>query len=297
MDKLRPQALAIIKKALVDDDRQIVNTAIEVVASTKQMDLMGQVEKLLFDDYIPVRFAAAQAVGDTRYYRAKGSVEKLLKAPDEHTRIAAAYAMNQLGSPGSMGLLGEALKSQDQTVRANAATLLGKTGDPGVLKLLQWVQHDKDSTDKVKLVALDARARLGDKTIFRKLWSISHSSYWDDRIMAVKAMGALGTRIAKDVLMTKLDDNVAEVRLAAAEQLGILGDETGVPEVLDVFTKQPDQTLGQKELENIKILTAMAIGQIGTEELTCYLPELINDDSMMVRIAAARAILQCTSDG
>ncbi len=295
--KLRPRALVIIKEALADDDRHIVNTAIEVVASTKQMDLMPRVEKLLLSDYITIRFAAAQAVGDTRYYRAKGSVEKLLNAPDEHTRIAAAYAMSQLGSAGSMGLLGEALKSQDQTVRANAATLLGKTGDTGVLKLLQWVQHDKDSTDKVKLVALEARAKLGNEAIFRKLWAIAYSSYWDDRIMAVKAIGALGTGKAKDVLITKLDDEVPEVRLASAEQLGILGDETGVPEVVEIFTSEPDPNLDDRRRENVKILAAMAIGQIGTQELTRYLPKLINDDSRMVRIATAKAILQCTAGG
>ena len=297
LDKLRPRALVIIKEALADDDRHVVSTAIEVVASTNQMDLMPRVEKLLLSDYITVRFAAAQAVGDTRYYRAKSSVEKLLNAPDAHTRIAAAYAMNQLGSPGPMTLLGEALKSQDQTVRANAATLLGKTGDQGVLKLLRWVQHDKDSTDKVKLVALDARAKLGDDTIFNKLWAISYNSYWDYRIMAVKAFGALGTGEAKDVLITKLDDEVPEVRLAAAEQLGILGNQTGMLEVLDVFICKPDPNLDGKRRENVKVLAAMAIGQIGTQELTRYLPELINDDSRMVRIAAARAILQCTAGG
>ena len=90
----------------------------------------------------------------------------------------------------------------------------------------------KDSNDKVRFQAIESIAMLGDERILPKIWAIVYSGYADDRIIGIRAMGALGTAKAKDVLITKLDDEVLEVRLAAAEQLGKLKDPIGEPEVV-----------------------------------------------------------------
>jgi HEAT repeat protein len=146
----------------------------------------------------------------------------------------------------------------------------------------------------VRFQAVESIARLGDEQIFPKLWAVVLSSYADDRIMGVKAMGALGTEKARQVLITKLDDDVLEVRLAAAEQLGALGDVTGEPNVLDVFNKNLTEDMDGKDLERVNTLTALAIGQIGTPALVKFLPELLKNESKTVRLAAAKAVLQCT---
>jgi HEAT repeat protein len=108
--------------------------------------------------------------------------------------------------------------------------------------------------------------------------------------MGIKAMGALGTLQAKDSLITMLDDNVVEVRLAAAEQLGMLKETTGEPVVLEVFSKNLDAKLDPKSRERLNVRTALAIGRIGTPSLTRYLPKLLRDESKIVRIAAAMAV-------
>jgi HEAT repeat protein len=89
-----------------------------------------------------------------------------------------------------------------------------------------------------------------------------------------------------------LDDEVLEVRLSAAEQLGKLGYNLGEAEVVDVFTQELTSGLGEIEAEKVKVLTALAIGQIGTEVLAGELPGLLKDRSKFVRIAAAKAVLQ-----
>jgi len=119
------------------------------------------------------------------------------------------------------------------------------------------------------------------------------SGYADVRVVGVGAIGALGTPMAKDILVTMLDDDILEVRLAAAEQLGKLGDTTGEPEVLDVFTKNLIAKLDKKGAERVNVLTALAIGQIGTKPLKKFLPKLLKDKSKFVRIAAAKAVFQC----
>ena len=59
---LVPKAMKIIQQGLIDRDPRIRVKAIEVVATTKQTQLMPKVQQLLKDDYVPVRFAAALAV-------------------------------------------------------------------------------------------------------------------------------------------------------------------------------------------------------------------------------------------
>lgn len=292
-ESLRAEATQIVREGLADDDPRVRANAIEVVASTRQAELMGEVRPLLRDEYVPVRFSAALAVGDTRYSLARSDVAQLLKDENESVRIAAAYAMDKLGAGGGMDLVRKAIESRDLSVRANAALLLGKSADRSAVKLLYRAMHDENSDDKVRLNAAEAIARLGDEEIFRKLWAMLISAYADDRVMGVAAMGALGTVQARDVLLTMLDDDVVEVRLAAAEQLGKFGDISGEEKVLEVFTGGLIKVQDSEGLERVNRWAALAIGEIGTERLAGYLPGLLKNESKFVRMAAAKAVFRC----
>ena len=209
-----------------------------------------------------------------------------------NVKIAASYAMVRLGSPRYVEVLRRAIASKDQTVRANAAFLLGKCGDKEALKLLYWALQDKDSEDKVVYQAAESIAMLQDDRIYPKLWTMLISAYADVRVTGIKAMGTLGTPEARNALITMLDDKVLEVRLAAAGQLGKLGDKTGEPEVLDVFRRNLTAGMEATDRARVNILAALAIGQIATPSLREYLPQLLSDESKTVRMAAAAAVLR-----
>jgi len=286
------KAFRIIQEALADNDPLVRVHAIEVVASTRQLKLMPQVHRLLQDDFVPVRFAAALAVGDLEYSPAKSSVNKLLKDNDANVIIAAAYAMSRLGSFGHLEVLRKAAKSNDQTVRANAVLLLGKSGDKSSLQLLWHALQDKDSDDRVVYQSAEAIAMLGDEKIFPRLWTMLISAYADVRLMGVRAMGKLGTPDAKNALIRKLDDDILEVRLEAAKQLGAFRNPIGEPKVLEVFEKKLTRTLDKQASERTNVLTALAIGRIRTPRLRKFLPQLLENESKFVRIAAAKAVFQ-----
>ena len=287
------EAYRIIQDALADTNPVARVNAIEVIATTGQFKLMPKVQRLLQNEFTPVRFAAALAVGDMQYSPAKNSISPLLKDKDVNVVIAASYAMGRLGSAEYFEVVRKALNSPDQTVRANAAFLLGKTGDKGSLNLLKSAQEDKNTNDKVRFQILEARARLGDEEVLQKLWAIVYSAFADDRIMGIRAMGLLGTSKARDILVTKLDDNVLEVRLASARQLGKLRDRIGETEVLDVFEKNLTAGLDREAGERANVLTALAIGEICTPALEKFLLQLLKNESKYVRIAAAKAVFQC----
>lgn len=290
-----PQAEAnrIIQDALSDTNPVARVNAIEVIATTGQVKFMPQVQRLLQDEFTPVRFAAALAVGDLQYAPAKSQISRLLRDKDVNVIIAASYAMGRLGSTEYFEVIRKALNSSDQTVKSNAAFLLGKTGDTSSLGLLKSAQEDKNTSDKVIFQILEARARLGDEEVLQKLWAIVYSAFADDRILGIRAMGLLGTSRARDILITKLDDTVLEVRLAAAEQLGKLNDRIGEAEVLDVFEKNLTIGLDIEAVERANMLTALAIGEICTPDLEKNLPQFLKNESKFVRIAAAKAVFQC----
>jgi HEAT repeat protein len=292
LERLQPQAVRIIEQALDSTSPIIRTNAIETVAATRQIQLMPKVQRLLGDDYVPVRFAAALAVGDTEYYLAKNMVQRLTQMADENTKIAAAYALYKLGYEQYLEPIRQAVKSSDQTVRANAVLLLGKIGDQSVLKLLYWAKDDDNSEPKVRYQAAEAIAKLGDTEIVPKLWTLLVSKFVENKIIGVRAMGALGTIQAKEALLTKLDDDIIEVRLVAAEQLAALGDTSGEQAVLSVFEEHLTAGLDEAGRERVMVLTALAVGRLGTPKTIRYLPELIKDDSVLVRLAAARAVLQ-----
>jgi HEAT repeat protein len=291
-DSQQVRAFKILRDGLTDPEPLIRVHAIEAVVATRRQRLMPTVQRLLTDPSMPVRFAAAVAVGDLKYSIARNSVSLALRDSDHNVVIAASYAMGRLGDTEYFEVVRKALLSSDQTVRANAAFLLGNSGDPKSIELLKKAQRDRTSVDKVRFQALEARAELGDPTVLKKLWAMVYG-YSEDRMIGVRAMGALGTPKARDILITKLDDELLEVRLAAAEQLGKLGDKSGESEVLDVFEEDLLADLEQRAGERTKVLTAMAIGRICTPVLTKYLPGLMKDESKSVRVAAAKAVLLC----
>ena len=288
------KALRTIQESLADNDPLVRVRALEVVAATGQIRLMPQVHQLLHDKSMPVRFAAALAVGDLEYSPSKRSVSQLLKDSDANVTTAAAYAMTKLGSAKYLETLRNATASSDQTVRANAVLLLGKSGDKSSLDLLLRTMQSKDSDDRVVYQSAEAIAMLGDERIYPKLWTMLISAYADVRLMGVRAMGKLGTPEAKNALIRMLDDDILEIRLAAAEQLGVFKDPIGEPKVLEVFEKNLTSSLDPESGERANVLTALAIGQICTPTLTKFLPQLLQNESKFVRIAAAKAVLQCT---
>ena len=294
------QATQIIQQALANSNPQLRANAIEIVAGipiSRARKFMPEVQQLLKDESVPVRFAAAVAIGDTGYSQARGDITQLLKDDNENVRIAAAYAAYKLGYAGGLATIHASIKSNDQSVRANAAFLLGKSGESPkrALPVLYETMRDETSDEKVILNSIEAVARLGDNKIYQKLWAMLISAYADDRVCGIRAMGALGTSQAEDSLLTMLKDDLTEVRLVAAEQLGNMGDISGEKVVIDALTKNTANAQDQETKARIQTLAALAIGQIRTPALKNFLPELLKSEFQFARLAAAKAVLQYTS--
>ena len=287
--KLAGEAIDVVKAGLRDENGMVKTNAIEVVASTKQKQLMDEVLDQLDDERVPVRFSALLAVGDLEYKTAKRRIEPMFSDENENVKMAVAYAMQKLGDGKYQELYARWLKSSNQTVRANAALLLGKLGSSQAIPMLKAMLVDTQSSDQARYQAVEAMAMLHDEKAYPKIWTMLISAFADVRVMGIRSMGALGTQKARDAMVTLLDDDVLEVRLAAAEQLAALGENTGAIVVKEYLEGRGDGADASND--RAKMLAALAIGQIGTAEVTTYLPGLLRSQSPMVRLAAAKSVL------
>jgi HEAT repeat protein len=289
------KANQIISSSLGDQDPRLRAGAIEVVASTRQLRFAPRLRQLVRDPVMPVRFAAILGIGDLQYAVAAPDVKQILDETQEdaNVRLAAAYALCRLGMPGCRETIRKAIADRNQTVRANAALLMGKLRDHQGLDSLYWAIQDKDSDERVVSQATESIALVGDSSIYQRLWGELISAYADDRIAGVRAMGSLGTEQAKAAIATMLNDGVIEVRLTAAEQLGRFHDASGTQTVLAALSQRlpPDtQSLPEGQGSAIRVLAALAIGEIGSEPLVRHLASLLEDKSVFVQVAAAKAV-------
>jgi HEAT repeat protein len=286
---LDAQATQLVREALINNSPLVRTNAIEVVSVGRRVDLMPIVVALVNDDFAPVKFALALAVGKLRYYGGKKAIKKLLHDQDQNVKIAAAFALTMLRDGDYTRLLKEAIRSNDNKVRANAALLLGLLGKKDALDDLYRALRAQDSDDKVRFQAVESIAMLGDEKIYPKLWAMLLSAYVEDRLVGIRAMGALRTPQARNAIITMLDDELLEVRLVAAQQLGNLGQTEGEYEVLK-FLKNPTTQDDSQAIERRNVLAALAIARIGTLRLVNFLPKLLKNESIVVRLAAAEAI-------
>jgi len=288
--KLKLKATQVLMESLNSDEIMVKINAIEAAASSKQQSFLPKIESLLGNDYVPVRFAATVAIGDTEYKPATPKLNFLLEKGDENSKIAAAYALYRFGEKDKISIVKNSLSSKDMTVRANAVMLLGKTGNKEFLEILHKTMIASDSDDKVSQQAVQALAKLGDEKIINKIWTLVLSIYADDRIIGLEALGSLKTSTAKEIIMTKLEDELPEVRLMAAGQLGKFGDTSGEAVVIEILQKNDAGKLENRQLDQIQTLAAMAIGEIGTKNLQEHLGKLLESQYKTVKIAAARSV-------
>jgi HEAT repeat protein len=284
-----PEAEKIVSQGLKDPDARIRANAIEVVSATQKIQFAPEVTELLKDPDVLVRFAAALAIGDLQYKKSEKNLHQFLDDSDINVRIATAYALCKLGQKQYLSVIQASVSQNDPTVQANAVMLLGKLKNTESLPILYKLKDDPNSDKTVSICSAEAIARIGDEKIYPKIWALLISAYAEDRYMGVLAMGALGGTKGANALLTMLDDEVVEVRLSAAEQLGTLGDPSGRIIVSEYFT-QPDSKDEKQVVDRRNTLAAMAIGPIRDKKLAEYLPKLLKSDSPVVRLAAAKSV-------
>ncbi len=232
---------------------------------------------LFGDESYSVRVAAADAAG-AMGLAAIDAIGSALEDDDEEVRAAAARALGQISCPRSVDLLIACLKNEGRggDARRAAAESLGKLKAPRAIEPLIAVFDDVQWKAHAAVTAM-GRAALGPlkKTLEHEDPKL--------RIGAVKALGAMKTPEAIDLVMAAIGDKNHDVRRTVVWVLKESKDPRAA-RTLEVALDDKDPY--------VRSWAARALGEVGDAESVEPLIAALRHVDPTLRRAAAVALSQ-----
>ena len=229
----RARGQAVLHAAAGDSNKFTRAKAVEAMAGVLGVRA-GRVYVSALDDAEPnVRFAAAVAVGDLKYAPAlpRLLVMARYKQPRAERQLTVycgvIYALHQLGRTEHTSQLAKLLAHEGAVVRASAAMVMGRMGEPSAVRPLRARYGDERDT-AAKLQMLESLARLGDVPALAELESNARKPFLLEKLLALRAMGELGSDRTLLVLQTILNSKYEspQARVLAAGAMARMGTVT-----------------------------------------------------------------------
>ncbi|MCA9290377.1 MAG: HEAT repeat domain-containing protein [Phycisphaerales bacterium] len=292
----REAAVDILRQALDSPTAQLRANAIEALELAP-----GEAETAaargLVDDNRGVRFVAAMTIGRLRLVDMVHLVEPLLDDSSDSVRASAIFALRQCGRAPNMAPLASMILSDDPEVRANAALVLGEMGMPSAVGMI------RESLGRGLRLVSPARVRLVELQMAEALVLLGEVQEIEVIRAALFSPGEQGEVTALACLMCgRLRDGRAVPNL---ERLAFSEESRGQPtevrlaaiQALAMIVASPvPPAVPSRELSNgmfqIRAQAALALGEIGDPTLLPVLARHLGDESGIVQVSAARAILQ-----
>lgn len=277
--KRGPEAVRVLVTALSDESARLRAEAAHMLGRIKDRSAGVAVVGLLKDSDPTVREAAAEALGHVADADALAALVRLLE--EEAQRDTAAEVLGRLKDPGALAPLVAMMKSQDPTARRMAASALEQLADPRSVDAWIEVMADPDLRDiasrSLKRIS-DLRERIA--AILDRLRDNEDTVVLEEaRIGVSMDLIALGRPAVPD-LLEAMDDDLWVVREAAAQALGIIGDQRAVEPLL--HKAKHDRDMGVRE-SCIK-----ALGEFGDSRSVEVLVAAVEDRT--TRLAATEAL-------
>jgi HEAT repeat protein len=253
------RVVKVLISALKDSDPQIRVTAAELFVEIPDAQGVDPLSKCLRDNADVVRAAAATALGKLRDVRA---VEHLIRALGDRNwavRKASVEALGILQDPTGLEPIAGLLKDPDTDVREAAVLALGQLRNARAVEWLVVSLADPQTTVRsaagAALQRIDEqwlRSEGAQRAIPALESAMRHKDYWVrhsasavcESIRNAHVLGPvvraspdteaqLRRGAALDAFIEVLCDPDRDLRLAAAEALGRIGDERSVQPLLD----------------------------------------------------------------
>ncbi len=222
--------------------------------------------------------------------RAWRDIQRLRGALNEETRLRATAALAGSRTRLAASELITALLDPSLAVREEAARALGEIGDPHAVPVL--IEAVQDPTGGLSGEAARALGRIGDRSATPALTAVltDHTGRYSraDRILVVRALGALGGSDAADALLqlfgrTGDDEAESEEEMEAATRaLGLIGDTRPVPTLAEQLRR--DETP-----RPLRLALVRALGELGHPSAVAALRETIAeavDDGVLFPLLA-----------
>lgn len=246
------EALKYLITALEDEDPWVRYFACRSLGRIGIHDALNALTKIAEEDKARyVRFAAIEAIGNIGGARAVSVLSVFSNSFDQDIARSAISALGKVGHPDALNPLFSALKSSNPELQRDAARALGEHGGEGVARALQWVAATEQNPALVK-ASIDAIKRLKTREAAEVLielavdqtrrhlciealyefgekcieWIADGLSYPHAgvRVAIIEALARMKRPLASERILSALDDKDGQVRLAAVEAIGYLGN-------------------------------------------------------------------------
>jgi HEAT repeat protein len=244
------KAVETLIPLLKHQDHRARLAAIEALTQLEAPQITRPFLELLGDPKWEVRRAAASGLGRIRDPQALDGLTELLRDSDIDVRETAAFSLGRIGDAQAIGPLVLAMGDTETSVRRAAAAavqridprwaqtdaarrnsdelrkLLKQADDPAVryaiVKLLDRLGHATRAVPTSDSAVVLTAAGQKQGRVLNTLVELLNDIDADVRLAAAQALGRLGNARAASALMTALSDSEGVVRRAAAESLQLL---------------------------------------------------------------------------
>jgi HEAT repeat protein/cyclophilin family peptidyl-prolyl cis-trans isomerase len=271
-DARAPQALMA---ALDDDERLVVTQAVEALGKIGWQQAFPRITETAAP--LPVTMTALVRLGSRE---AIPWILPHLKSDDQDTRRSAVFALYELEAPLDADTTSSLLnftKDINLWVRIAAVRALGRAqATPEVLQTLTAMTHDPDP--KVRIEALHSHGRLHQSASLSVLLASLEDANENVRRAAVEAMGILGNRAAIPVLRP-LRFQPSVVGYEAEHALAILANSDS-----EFFAGLDDFPKAYRSPEAVASF-ARALGRLGSPKAAEWLQRLWNTEEEDIQSA------------
>jgi HEAT repeat protein len=230
--------LAGLEPLLEADAGSARSAAVHVLCETAHRGDAGRLERLVGDQDPEVRAAACQALGRVGGPDADGKLRMLLADESSRVRAAAGRALGLRDGPEARQALQVALRDEEPWVVAESLAGIGQ-GRAGWAPeaILPFAEHGEPA---VALEAVRALNRLGWAGEPERLLRIAAAADPEVHKELLAGCGQWPIETARRLLERALDDARWDVRKAAVEAIGALGDEPSLDRVARRRQGEPD---------------------------------------------------------
>ncbi len=223
------------------------------------------------------RLHAIQQLGARRSTAAVPLLTPMLGHPQPDVRIAVIEALGNIGAPESGAFITPRLQDSAWQVRAAAAEALGKLKAPASIPHLE--QALGEEIGSVRHAAAGALANFGPAGFASLMAAAAQTNEWVSEA-ALTALGRVDTTESRQTLRGALQNPSPAVRLAAAESVIRLQDDSLLPAIVTLL-KDPDR--------NVRISIEKSLPRFGITAIPA-LTTLLSDTNEEVRRATVDVV-------
>jgi HEAT repeat protein len=242
--------------------------------------------KLLTHGDADLRGAAADAIGriGPRAEQSASSLAEALKDADPQVRASAALALGRVGpkSEDTATKLMQLMDDEDPLVRESTTEALGQLGEPAVAVLVGALNRG----NPIFLhSAVDALGKIGPPAVPLLVEALNDG----EQLLLVRRYAALAlAKITVPPLVDRLDDELVDIRMSAAEALGKIG-----PDAVAAIPKLIELTQDRREAEVVREYAIVAMSRIAPrdEVVVATLVDAVGDGNPRIFEAAVAALL------